>query len=139
MNVDLQNKIIILSLLFLIIISYFVKRKDLQIKHSLVWYFASLFLIIVAVFPRLLHIISYWFGIVDITNSIYLIIIAFLLFIVFLNNITISKQQEDINSLIQEISILKSTTGDEKNDICVIDNSVCDACNGADIMETGIR
>jgi len=117
MNVELQSKIILLSLLFFFIITYFVKTKELQIKHSLLWYFASVLLIFVAVSPDVLYFVSIWFGIVEVTNLIYFIIIGFLLLIVFYNNIAISKQQESITLLTQEISILKSEL-EQKTVVC---------------------
>lgn len=128
MNVELQNKIILLSVLFFIIITYFVKTKELQIKHSLLWYCASVLLIFVAVSPDVLYFVSVWFGIVEVTNLIYFIIIGFLLLIVFYNNIAISKQQENITLLTQEISVLKSALENKTGEYTSV-NHIDDTCD----------
>jgi len=99
---------ILFSILFFLIISLSVVKKKVQIKHALVWYLTSLVLIFIALCPSVLDTISDWFGIIERTNSVFLIIIAFLLLIVFLNNMMLSKTQEEITLLIQEISILKA-------------------------------
>lgn len=135
MNFYLQIKMIVLSVLFFLFITYFVKKKKLQIKHSLLWYLTSLVLIVIAVFPDILQWFSTLLGIIDITNAIFLIVIGFLLLIVFLNNVTISKHQETITLLVQEISILKSEKEGKDNDLCAADNPVDNACDGADSLE----
>lgn len=136
MNVFLQIKMIVLAIVFFIFITYFVKKKKLHVKQSLIWYLASLVLIMVSISPKCLYIVSGWFGIMEATNSMFLIVIAFLLLIVFLNNITISKHQESITLLIQEISILKSRLGGNANEnISVCDSTVNNACDGTDTLE----
>ncbi len=138
MNIFLQIKMIVLAIVFFIFITYFVKKKKLQVKQSLIWYLTSFVLIVVSIFPKCLYIVSGWFGIMEPTNSMFLIVIAFLLLIVFLNNITISKHQESITLLIQEISILKSKPGGDANEnISVCDSTVNNACNGTDTLENG--
>ena len=86
-------------------------------------------------FPGVLNVISDWFGIVDITNVVYFIIIAFLLLIVFLNNISISKQQEEVTLLTQELSLTKSEMRGKTDDLCASDNSVNNACDRANSVE----
>lgn len=135
MNIYLQIKMIVLSVLFFIFITYFVKKKKLQIKHSLLWYLTSIVLIVVAIFPVILTWIARLLGIIDITNVIFLIVIGFLLLIVFLNNVTISKHQETITLLVQEISILKSEKEGKADDLCTVDNPVDNACGGTDSVE----
>lgn len=99
---------IALSVMFFIFITYFVRKKKLQIKQSLVWYLTSVVFIVISVCPDILRFVADWFEIIEPTNSVFLIVIGFLLLIIFLNNITISKHQETITLLIQEISILNS-------------------------------
>lgn len=135
MNIYLQIKLIVLSVFFLLFITHFVKKKKLQIKHSLLWYLTSLVLIVVAIFPGILDRFAYFLGIIDITNAIFLVVIGFLLLIVFLNNVTLSKHQETITLLVQELSILKSEKEGKLDDICIADNSGNNACGGADSVE----
>jgi hypothetical protein len=108
MNINLQIALILLSIIFFIVITYFLKKKHLNLRQSLVWYFAALVFVCISVFPKILEFIANAFGIVEKTNAAFLVVIAFLLLITFLDNITLSKNKESINNLIREISLLKS-------------------------------
>ncbi len=113
MNIILRIALILLSIIFFILITYFLKKKHLNLRQSLVWYLASIILVCISIFPKILEFIASMFGIVEKTNAAFLIVIAFLLLIAFQNNITILKNKESINNLIRETSILKSKIDEE--------------------------
>lgn len=135
MNLSLQIKMIVFSVLFFLFISYTVKKKHLGVKQSLKWYLASVVFILVSVFPGILFTVSRWVGIIEPTNAVFLIIIAFMLLILFVNNITLSKSQEDIVRLVQEISILKAQLKENEYAVHSADTSVDDAGNRSDAVE----
>lgn len=135
MNFGLQIKMIIFSVLFFLFISYTVKKKHLQVKQSLKWYLAAVVFIVISIFPQVLFTVSHWVGIAEPTNAVFLLIIAFMLLILFANNIAISKSQEDIVRLVQEISILKAKLKEKEYAVPSVDSTVADAGDRSDTVE----
>lgn len=73
--------IVCVALFFLFLLRYLIKRK-LNLKYSLIWIFASIFMLVVVIFPQ---IISWFCGIVGIqtpTNAVFFIAIVFLFMLV---------------------------------------------------------
>lgn len=98
--------------------TYYVARKvrkgQIEINHSLFWVLFSLFLLITSIFPQYLRIITHLAGVYSQSNMVFLIIIFVLLFKLFLNSITMSKLEEKIENIVQEIALKELE--DEKND-----------------------
>ena len=88
----------------------------MQIRDSIKWILWTLFLIILASFPNLLPMISQLLGIYDDTNTIFLIVIAFIYIVTFLINSKVSKQSEKIKELTQELGLLAQKIENEQKD-----------------------
>lgn len=86
----------------------------MQIRDSIKWILWTLFLIIIASFPKLLPIISQVLGIYDDTNTIFLIVVAFIYIVTFLINSKVSKQSEKIKELTQELALLSKKIDNER-------------------------
>lgn len=135
MNTSLQIKMIIFSVLFFLFITYTVRKKHLGVKQSLKWYLAAVVFIVISIFPQVLFTVSRWVGIAEPTNAVFLLIIAFMLLIMFINNLTISKTQEDVVRLVQEISILKAELKEKDYAVRAVDSAVSDAGDRSDPVE----
>lgn len=111
MNLSLKIALIIFSIILAFITTKILKKGRMPIKYSLLWYFCSLIILLVAVFPFIIEYVSNLFGFKTLSNLIIAIILALLLFLTMSLTIITSGQKKKITLLIQEISILKS----EKN------------------------
>ncbi len=106
-------RILIISLftfsIFLTLITTIVLRKGrIPIKYSLVWYFPSFSLFLIAIFPNFISKISTLLGFETISNFVLSIIIALLLFVIMSLTIIVSGLKKKVTLLIQELSLLKS-------------------------------
>ena len=111
MNLSLKIALIIFSIILALITTKILKKGRMPIKYSLLWYFCSLIILLVAVFPFIIEYVSNLFGFKTLSNLIIAIILALLLFLTMSLTIITSGQKKKITLLIQEISMLKS----EKN------------------------
>jgi hypothetical protein len=109
MNIIFQLILIVSSILFMIFILDMIRSKNLELRHALTWIATSFIIIILAIFPRIVKSIAYLLHIIEPANALFLIIIFFVLVIVFTLTVTISKSTDKINTLVQEIGLLKLT------------------------------
>lgn len=94
------------AVLFIIIITSIIKSR-LSVRNSIAWLLLPIVFIIIAIFPGPLQSFANWLGFEQLSNFIFLVIIALLILICFFLTISNSKQQEQITKLNQEIAILK--------------------------------
>ena len=95
------------SLLFLCYIITMLRNKKIELKYSLAWLLAGVSLLITAVFPRLLRLLSDLLNIIEPVNTLFLFIIFFMLLIIFTLTIAISRNANRVKTLTQETGILK--------------------------------
>lgn len=107
MNTRLQIIMVAASLLFLIYIIIMLRDKKIELKYTLAWLLAGLSLLIVAIFPSVLRLLSDILNIVEPVNTLFLCIIFFMLLIIFTLTIALSRNASRVKTLTQEIGILK--------------------------------
>lgn len=117
----MTNRLYILLILGSLLTFFFIitkiRKSHMQIRDSIKWIIWTLFLILIASFPRFLPNISNILGIYDDTNTIFLIVVAFIYIVCFLMNSKISQQSEKIKELTQEIALFsKRLTELEQDD-----------------------
>lgn len=104
---NLQITLSIAVVCYFIIILYYLKRKMLELKYTLIWLVAGVIMGIMVYFPELLV----WFvrilGIESNMNGLYILCIAFIMMILMTLTSIASRQQLKIRILIQEISMLE--------------------------------
>lgn len=102
---NLQITLSIAVVCYFIIILYYLKRKMLELKYTLIWLVAGVIMGIMVYFPELLV----WFvrilGIESNMNGLYILCIAFIMMILMTLTSIVSRQQLKIRILIQEISM----------------------------------
>lgn len=106
MSVALMVTLIIFSISWLFFLLKCIKEGKLSVKYSLPWIFASILLLVVVIFKRLLNNIAVSFGFL-LSDFIIGIILTLLLLITLILTMIVTNQKTQINNLIQEISILK--------------------------------
>lgn len=116
MNEVLQIFLIILLFVQIILIIRTLKKKKMAIKYASLWILIILLMFIATIFPNLLFVISDFFGFETTSNMIFLIGFFFLFYICFIQTLSLSKQKQEIVTLIQEISILKEEVKSGKKD-----------------------
>lgn len=107
MSLKLRISLFAFSILLAIITTVVLRKGRIPIKYSLLWYFSSLVVFLVAIFPFTIEFVANMLGFTTLSNLITAMIIAILLFLTMSLTIIISGQKKKITLLIQEVSILK--------------------------------
>lgn len=107
MNSGLQLIMILSSLLFLCYIILMLRNKKIELKYTLAWLFAGLCFLAAAIFPGLIGFISDLLHIVEPVNTLFLLIIFFMLLIIFTLTIALSRNANRVKTLTQELGIMK--------------------------------
>lgn len=116
MNKVLQIFLIVLLIVQIILIIRTLKKKKMAMKYATVWILIILLMFTVTIFPNLLFDISDFFGFETTSNMVFLLGFFFLFYMCFIQMLSLSKQKQEIVTLIQEISILKEKIKDGKKD-----------------------
>ena len=111
MSVSLRILLLVFSIVLSFVTTVVVKRGRMPIKYSLLWYFSSLIIFILAVFPFIIEWVAELFGFITLSNLITSIMIGILLFLTMSLTIITAGQKRKITLLIQEISMLKEKNG----------------------------
>lgn len=97
---------------YYVILVYLLKKKSLILKYTLLWIFAGFLMLVLVLFPQLLHIFANAVGIYDDTNALFAVI--FFCVIVILMSLTaiVSKMGERIKQLAQYAALLEKRLRD---------------------------
>ena len=104
---NLQITLSIAVICYFIIIFYYLKRKMLELKYTLIWLVAGVIMGIMIYFPELLVWFVRLLGIESNMNGLYILCIAFIMMILMTLTSIVSRQQLKIRILLQEISMLE--------------------------------
>lgn len=108
MNNILKIEMIVVLLLFLLFIVNSIRRNRMNLKYSLIWIFSSIVILVFVLVPGLLEWTTKMLGFQVTSNMIYMLAIVAILLIVLSLTTIVSRQADEIRSLIQEVSLLKS-------------------------------
>lgn len=104
---NIQTEMTIAAIILFIIIIICLKRNSMSIKNSIAWLLLPIIFALIAIFPEPLTEFAHLLGFETLANFIFLVTIALLIVLCFFLTLTVSKQQQKITKLIQELSILK--------------------------------
>ena len=107
MSFNLKISVIAFIVLLMVSIILILRKGKLSTKYAILWLFAGIIMILLIVFPQILNFLTNLLGFEVQSNMIFSIFIGILLFISLSLTIIISGQKDKINSLIQEVSMLK--------------------------------
>jgi len=107
MALKLQILLILGSLLFMFITVILLRKEVIELKYSLTWIFSSVCLIIIAAQPEVVRRLSYFAGIIEPVNAVFLAAIFFLLLIVLNLTVAVSKHTNAIKKLVQHNALLE--------------------------------
>lgn len=97
---------VLLSIALLAIIQMVRKRK-LSLKYALSWMAVGILLLIVDLFPPILYLISYGFGIATPVNTLFVLGFCFSLILIFVLTVAASRMAERIRALSQRAALLE--------------------------------
>lgn len=103
----LQITLSIAVICYFVLILYYLKKKMLELKYTLVWLVAGVVMGVMIFFPELLVIFVHVLGIESNMNGLYILCFAFVICILMTLTSIVSRQQSKIRILIQEISMLE--------------------------------
>lgn len=104
---NLQITLSIAVVCYFIIILYYLKRKMLELKYTLIWLVAGVVMGVMIYFPELTVWLVHLVGMQDNMNGLYIMCLAFIMMILMTLTSIASRQQLKIRILIQEISMLE--------------------------------
>ncbi len=82
-----------------------IRRSKLRIDDAIFWVFFSIMLVTVAVFPRIVYILSDIIGMQSPANMVYLIIIFLLIMKIFAMSLHMSIMEEKLYKLVQDMAL----------------------------------
>lgn len=104
------------SLIFLAIILICVRQKKLQEAYAMLWLLIGVIMLILAIVPNVLRSISKLIGIVYPPATLFLLLLCGMLVILFQYSLLLSRNQEKISRLAQEIALLKHELEKQKKE-----------------------
>lgn len=107
MNIYLKILLIIASLFLLFSTLYLVRKEKISFKYSLIWLFSSLVILVLSIFPDFFGKVTNLVGFQLSSNFIIAMFLFVLLIMTRQLTKIVSDQNKKINSLIQEVSLLK--------------------------------
>lgn len=105
--IRLKVSLLAAVLVFFIIVLSMLKRRRLTLKYTLLWLLTGVFMLIFVVFPELLQSLAGFIGAQTLMNTLYLLIIGFILVLLMMLTSIVSKQTERIAFLAQANAILE--------------------------------
>lgn len=114
MPINLIICLLTFSIVLFIVTTIILKKGRIPEKYSLLWYFISLVIFILALFPNAFAFVTEKVGFQTMSNLIIGIILVLLTFLTMALTIIVSGQRKKTTLLIQEISMLKSNVNNQK-------------------------
>ena len=107
MNTVLHIFLIVVVVIFTLVIIWYLTKRRLNLKYSLVWLAACLIMLVLAIFPSLVEKIGLMFGIMTVTSTVFLFALMFMLVIIFTLTMIVSSLNDRIYRLTQTQAILE--------------------------------
>lgn len=112
----LRILIIVGALFLLLYMLKKIRQSKLKIEYTVFWILFSGVLVLMGIFPQIFYFISEVIGFQSPINMIYLVIIFVLIVKLFLTSMQISKLENKVDSLTQQIAIDRKI--DKEVDLC---------------------
>lgn len=108
----LQIVLIIAIVVYFVIILYFLKKRALELKYTLIWLVAGAAMLVLVVFPQLMTWIIRALGIQSSMNGLYIALIAFIIMILMTLTSIVSRLAYKAKTLTQEFALLEKRVRD---------------------------
>lgn len=105
MSIALRVLLIGMSVLSLFYVIWKIRHSKMQIEYAIFWILLSFIMIIMSVFPGIVYWITSALRMLSPANVVYLFIITVLLIKSFMMTVEISKLEDKVKDLVQQIAI----------------------------------
>lgn len=114
--VTLRITLSIAVICYFVLILYYLKKRMLELKYTLLWLAAGAVMGIMVFFPEILVKFVKLLGIESNMNGLYVLSIAFIIAILMTLTSIVSRQSLKIRTLIQELSMMEKRIRDLENE-----------------------
>lgn len=104
-------------IIYFSLILLFLKKKAIELKYTLLWLLAGIFMLILVAFPSILPALLHVFGITGSMNGLFVILISFLLIFSMSLTSIVSRQDSKIRNLTQSIALMEREIRNLKKEI----------------------
>ena len=129
MSITLRIVLSVAVLIYFILILYFLKKKAISLKYTLMWLMGGVCMAALVIYPRILTILRHLVGMESNMNLLFVAIIGFILIIMMALTSIVSGQSEKIKKLTQSIALLEKRvrelekTNDSDNNTDTVEKS----------------
>ena len=124
---NLRITLIVALCCYFILILYFLKKRALELKYTLLWLLAGVVMGLTVVFPKLLLHITKFLGIVSLMNGLYVLCIGFIIIILMALTSIVSKQTMKIRVMVQENAMLEKRLREMEEEFSSGNKSIVDS------------
>lgn len=117
MSEKLQFILIIAAIIFFLFVIVVTNKKKMNFNYTMMWIVFSIIILILAIFPNITIGFSNMIGIEIPTNALYLVFIFALIVINLFLSMEVSKSNDKIITLTQEIALLKKQIGEQNEKV----------------------
>ena len=110
-----QIFLIVALVIYFVSLYKLLKDRYLELKYTLIWIFAGLLMLIMAIFPKLLDKIAAFFGIYSSVNALFALAIFFILLILMSLTPIASKLNDKTKKVIQQSALLEKRIKELEN------------------------
>ena len=107
MNVHLRLLLLAGAAVFFGYTLYYIRRKQLDLYHSIRWFAGAALILAMALFPGLLTLLAHAVGIDVPSNLVFLIMIVYLMLTCLSLSASVSRQHARIRTLVQEAALME--------------------------------
>jgi len=93
--------------LYFILIVYFLKKKALSLKYTLLWFASGFMILLLVIFPNILYKVADFLGFVSPVNALFAVVIFFMLCILMSITSIVSKLNSKNKSVAQQLALLE--------------------------------
>lgn len=93
--------------LYFILIVYFLKKKALILKYTLLWFASGFMMLLLIIFPNILYKVADFLGFVSPVNALFAVVIFFMLCILMSITSIVSKLNSKNKSVAQQLALLE--------------------------------
>jgi len=93
--------------LYFILIVYFLKKKALSLKYTLLWFASGFMMLLLIIFPNILYKVADFLGFVSPVNALFAVVIFFMLCILMSITSIVSKLNSKNKSVAQQLALLE--------------------------------
>ena len=107
MSKTLQFFMLLAVALYFVLLIFFLRRKRISLKYSLLWLFSGIVMLLLALFPRILGWVSAAVGIVTPVNALFAVALFCIIIILMSMTAIVSKQNAQLVQLAQANALLE--------------------------------